>query len=116
MDFKGCFINGHWVETKDRLPVLSPWSGEVVGEVSLAGPKEWDAAMAPAHQAAGVRARQEELAQTIVAEGGKPLTYARGEMGRGLMALSLAAEEAERLGGEVLPLATIKVYHIDKIG
>jgi glyceraldehyde-3-phosphate dehydrogenase (NADP+) len=54
--------------------------------------------------AAGVRARQEELAQTIVAEGGKPLTYARGEMGRGLMALSLAAEEAERLGGEVLPL------------
>jgi glyceraldehyde-3-phosphate dehydrogenase (NADP+) len=54
--------------------------------------------------AAGVRARQEELAQTIVAEGGKPLTYARGEMGRGLMTLSLAAEEAERLGGEVLPL------------
>ena len=124
MDLKSCFINGHWVETKNRLPVLSPWSGEVVEEVSLAGPKEWDAALASAQQAAavmkkfsslerwrllkemaaGVRARQEELAQTIVAEGGKPLTYARGEMGRGLMTLSLAAEEAERLGGEVLPL------------
>jgi acyl-CoA reductase-like NAD-dependent aldehyde dehydrogenase len=124
MNSKGCFINGRWVETKERLPVLSPWSGEVVGEVSLAGPAEWEAAIIAAQQAAtvfkgfsslerwrlltevaaGVRARQEELAQTIVAEGGKPITYARAEMGRGVMILKLAAEEAERLGGEVLPL------------
>ena len=54
--------------------------------------------------AAGVKACQEELAQTIVAEGGKPITYARGEVSRGVMTLSLAAEEAARLGGEVLPL------------
>ena len=84
-------------------PVLSPWSGETVAEVSLAGEGEWEAALAAAQQAAltfkksfsslerrqlleklaaGVTARQEELAQTIVAEGGKPVTYARGEMGR----------------------------------
>jgi acyl-CoA reductase-like NAD-dependent aldehyde dehydrogenase len=124
MDFKGCFINGRWVETKERLPVLSPWSGEVVGEAALAGEAEWEAAITAAQQAAetlkkfsslercqlleklaaGVRARQEELARTIVAEGGKPLTYARGEMGRGVATLTLAAEEAGRLGGEVLPL------------
>jgi acyl-CoA reductase-like NAD-dependent aldehyde dehydrogenase len=44
------------------------------------------------------------LAQTIVAEGGKPITYARGEMARGVLTLSLAAQEAARIGGEVIPL------------
>ena len=92
--------------------------------MSLAGPGEWEAAITAAERAAvalrkmssqerrqmltalaaGVKARQEELAQTIVAEGGKPITYARAEMSRGVMTLSLAAEEAARLGGEVLPL------------
>lgn len=121
---RGCFINGRWVETADRLPVLSPWSGVVVGEVCLAGAPEWDAAITAAQQAAkvlskfssferremlekmvaGVKARQEELAQTIVAEGGKPIAYARGEMARGVVTFSLAAEETARLGGEVIPL------------
>ncbi|MBI4795797.1 MAG: aldehyde dehydrogenase family protein [Deltaproteobacteria bacterium] len=121
---KGCFITGRWVETKDSLPVLSPWSGEVVGEVCLAGGAEWETAITAAQEAAvvmrkfsslerrqileklvaGVKARQEELAQTIMAEGGKPITYARAEMARGVMTLSLAAEEAERIGGEVIPL------------
>ena len=124
MNSTGCFINGRWLETKERLPVLSPWSGEVVGEVSLAGAAEWEAAIVAAQEAAGlfrsfssqerrsllekltagVKARQEELAQTIRLEGGKPITYARGEMERGVTTLSLAAEEAARIGGEVLPL------------
>ncbi|MEW6387558.1 MAG: aldehyde dehydrogenase family protein [Thermodesulfobacteriota bacterium] len=124
MNLKGCFINNRWVATQDRLPVLSPWSGEQVGEVCLAGPAEWEAAIVAVQEAApvfkamsslerrqvlealvaGVTARQEELAQTILAEGGKPITYARAEMARGLTTLSLAAEEATRIGGEVLPL------------
>jgi glyceraldehyde-3-phosphate dehydrogenase (NADP+) len=121
---KGCFINNNWVETGEMLAVLSPWSGETVGEVFLAGDREWEAAITAAQSAAltfkalsslerrqmleklaaGVKARQEELAQTIVAEGGKPITYARGEMARGVLTLSLAAEEAARIGGEVIPL------------
>ena len=121
---KGCFINNAWVETGEKLAVLSPWSGETVGEVSLAGEAQWEAAVTAAQTAAaafkafssmerkdllarlaaGVKAHQEELAQTIVAEGGKPLTYARAEMGRGVLTLNLAAEEAARIGGEVLPL------------
>jgi len=121
---KGCFINGAFLETGEKLAVRSPWSGETVGEVSLAGEAEWEAALAAAQKAAvtfkalsslerqqlleklaaGVKARQEELAQTIVAEGGKPVTYARGEMARGVLTLSLAAAEAARIGGEVLPL------------
>jgi len=122
---RGCFINNKWVETGEHLPVRSPWSGETVAEVSLAGEDEWEAAIAAAQKAAstfrksfsslerrqmleklaaGVKARQEELAQTIVAEGGKPVTYARAEMSRGALTLSLAAEEAARVGGEVIPL------------
>jgi acyl-CoA reductase-like NAD-dependent aldehyde dehydrogenase len=124
MEYKGCFINGNWVDTSQKLQVTSPWSGEVVGEVSLAGAAEWEDAIQATMRAAvalrkmsslerrqmlealvaGVKERQVELAATIVAEGGKPITFARGEVSRGLMTLSLAAEEAERLGGEVLPL------------
>ena len=124
---KGSFINNTWVETGEKLAVFSPWSGEPLGEVSLAGEGEWEAAIAAAQKAAvtfkafsslerremlarlvaGVQARQEELAQTIMAEGGKPITYARGEMARGVLTLSLAAEEAARLGGEVIPLDSI---------
>ena len=48
MDFDGCFIGGRWVSTAARLEVLSPWSGEVVGEVCLAGPGEWEAAITAA--------------------------------------------------------------------
>ena len=48
MSIKGCFINGQWVETKHKLPVLSPWSGEVVGEVALAGDSECEAAISAA--------------------------------------------------------------------
>ncbi len=121
---KGCFINNAWVETEKKLAVLSPWSGETVGEVSLAGENEWEAALAAAQKAAvvlrgfsslerrdllaelaaGVKARQKELAETIMAEGGKPIKYARAEMARGVTTLSLAAEEAARIGGEVIPL------------
>ncbi len=121
---KGCFIDNTWVKTGEKLAVLSPWSGETVGEVFLAAKSEWEAALDAARKAAvtfkalsslerremlaklaaGVENRREELAQTIVAEGGKPITYARGEMIRGVLTLSLAAEEAARIGGEVIPL------------
>ncbi len=124
MESRGCFINGGWVETKDRLTVLSPWSGEAVGEVCLAGESEWEAAITAAQEAAGtlramtsrerremltalvagVERRREELAQTILAEGGKPIIYSRGEMARGVTTLTLAAEEAGRVGGESIPL------------
>ena len=124
MNSTGCFINGRWLETKDRLPVVSPWSGEAVGEVSLAGAAEWEAAIAAAQEAAvtlrymssqerrsllenltaGVKARQEELAQTIVPRAASPSPMPGARWSRGVTTLSLAAEEAARLGGEVLPL------------
>jgi glyceraldehyde-3-phosphate dehydrogenase (NADP+) len=49
------------------------------------------------------QARQ-ELAETIVSEAGKPITYAEGEVDRCILTFSIAEEEAKRIGGEVIPL------------
>lgn len=48
--------------------------------------------------------RREEFARTMTAEAGKPLTDARREVDRAIQTFSIAAEEAKRIGGEVVPL------------
>lgn len=57
-----------------------------------------------ANAAQALQARQEEFARTMTAEAGKPLTDARREVGRAIQTLSIAGEEAKRIGGEVVPL------------
>ncbi|GKS59775.1 aldehyde dehydrogenase [Nitrospira sp.] len=54
--------------------------------------------------ASGLRERQEEFAALMVAEAGKPISDARREVARAIQTLVVAAEEAKRLGGEVVPL------------
>lgn len=102
----------------------NPYDQSPVGEVAQAGPTELEAAAAAAARAAPVaaalpawrrqailrdvvvrlRARAEALAAIIRDEGGKPIQYARLEVTRALHTLELCAEEATRIGGEVLPL------------
>lgn len=48
--------------------------------------------------------RKDEFAARIVAEGGKPITLARGEVDRAVVTLRTAAEEARRVSGELIPL------------
>jgi acyl-CoA reductase-like NAD-dependent aldehyde dehydrogenase len=106
------------------LEVTSPYDGAVVGEMPLAGPRELDAAIAgaagaaaelrrvPAHErsaalaeAAGAIERDVDvLAATITAEQGKTRAEARAEAERIPGIVRLCAEEASRLGGEVLPM------------
>ncbi len=50
------------------------------------------------------RERADELAQVLVIEAGKPIQFARGEVGRLIDTLEMAAEESTRIRGEVLPL------------
>jgi glyceraldehyde-3-phosphate dehydrogenase (NADP+) len=54
-----------------------------------------------------VTAEAEPLATTLAAEIGKPITDARTEVHRTAMTFRLAGEEAERIGGEVMPLDLI---------
>jgi acyl-CoA reductase-like NAD-dependent aldehyde dehydrogenase len=106
------------------LEVRSPYSGDIVGRVPLAGPDEVDAALAAAAAAAPamaalpayeraealrrgadrIEAGEEELAVTITAEQGKHTAEARAEASRIAGIVRLCAEEACRLSGEVLPM------------
>ena len=104
--------------------VRSPWSGDVVGSVPLAGPDDVERALEAAaraarsmrdlaahersailRRAADAVARDEaELARTITAEQGKHTVEARAEAERIAGIIRLCAEEAGRLDGRVLPL------------
>jgi acyl-CoA reductase-like NAD-dependent aldehyde dehydrogenase len=115
-------IDGDWVETGDWLEVHSPYDGSLVGRVAKAGAAETrraldaaDAAMrAPiaAHEraaildrtAALVEERSEEIARTISAEAGKPMKAARIEASRAHSTFTMAAVEARKLAGDVIPM------------
>lgn len=56
------------------------------------------------HVVQRVTERQEELAQALAIEAGKPIRDARGEVTRLIDTFRIAAEEAVRIGGEWLPL------------
>src|SRR6187397_2740202 len=119
---KRLLIAGEWVETGDWVEVRSPYSGDVVGRVAKAGTAEArravDAAEAamreplPAHKRAEILVRvagqlgrrHEEVAQTIAAEAGKPLKAARVEASRAMSTFTMAAVEARKLTGEMVPM------------
>ena len=117
-------VGGVWKTAGKTLDVVSPYNGESVGRTFLGGDAELAEALAaadslrgelramPAYEKAaiiekvaeGIGERAEELARTISGEAGKPIRDARGEVGRARGTFKLAAEEAKRLGGEVIPL------------
>jgi acyl-CoA reductase-like NAD-dependent aldehyde dehydrogenase len=115
-------IDGERVETGAWTDVLSPYSGELVGRIAKGGAAETrralDAAAAvlatplPAHERARIldttarllAKRQEEAAQLISAEAGKPLKAARVEAQRAVSTYTFAAVEARKLTGETVPM------------
>ena len=115
-------VAGEWIETGEWIEVTSPYSGEVVARVAKAGTQHvrnaLDAAEAalaeplPAHRRAEILVdvadalgrRQEEAAQTICAEAGKPLKTARVEASRAISTFTMAAVEARKLTGEMVPM------------
>jgi len=119
---KRLLIGGEWVETGTWIDVRSPYSGEIVGRVAKGGEEETrhaiDAAAEameeplPAHKRAEILVRvagylgrrHEEAAQTICAEAGKPLKAARIEAARAMSTYTMAAVEARKLAGDVVPM------------
>ncbi len=117
-------IAGQWRQTTATTPVLNPYNGERLTTICQAGPSDVaDAIQAavtaaaamrtmPAHArasalaaiAARIESRREDFAQTITAEAGKPIVDARREVGRAVQTFLVAAEEAKRIPGEVVPL------------
>ena len=119
---KPLLIGGEWVETGAWIEVRSPYSGDLVGRVARAGAEEARRAVAaaeralseplPAHERAEILVRvaghlgrrHEELAQLICAEAGKPLAAARTEVSRAVSTFTMAAVEARKLAGEMVPM------------
>ncbi|MDP2896887.1 MAG: aldehyde dehydrogenase family protein [bacterium] len=117
-------INGEWVESREKAGIRDPYNGRLVGNVCRAGEKEMEAAIAATAAAFettkrlqayersdilvrivhGLEEARKELVNTIVAEAGKPITYAEGEVDRCILTFTIGAEEAKRIGGEVIPL------------
>ena len=67
------------------------------------------------HISAGIASRRDELAALIVRESGKSIRDARVEADRAALMFRLAAEEAERMVGETIPL-DIAPAHDGRIG
>jgi acyl-CoA reductase-like NAD-dependent aldehyde dehydrogenase len=115
-------LDGEWIETGEWQDVNSPYSGETVARVARAGPeharKALDAAERamssplPAHERAAIldrvatllKERHDEVAETISAEAGKPMKAARIEAERAVSTYTMAAVEARRLAGDVVPM------------
>ena len=119
------YINGRWVDSDDgsTFSVSNPANGQIIAEVASCGAAETKRAIEAAEAAmVDWRARsakeraailrkwynlmieaQEDLAQILTAEQGKPLAEARGEVVYGANYIEWFSEEAKRIYGDIIP-------------
>ena len=118
------YINGEWLAAPDgkTFPINNPATGELIMTVADHGvasvknaidaaevaQKEW-AARTAKDRAMLMRTwynllmeNQEDLAQILTAEMGKPLAEARGEIAYGASFIDWFAEEGRRISGDIL--------------
>ncbi|MFD2471300.1 aldehyde dehydrogenase family protein [Amycolatopsis silviterrae] len=120
------WVAGKPVTSGETTVVRHSFDGSEAGQHYLPGPSDVEAAVQsavdvadefatlPAHVRAGaldhisrrLSERAEEIAQLITAESGKPLKWARGEIGRAVSTFRWASEEARRFSGELQRLDT----------
>lgn len=118
------YLGGEPIASNADLVVTDKYTGEEATRVALADEGTIDAAIDLACEAAApmrhlaacdrkavllhcaqrFTERAEELALGLCIEAGKPLKDSRGEVGRLIDTFQIAAEEAVRIYGEVLPL------------
>ncbi|MFI7659577.1 aldehyde dehydrogenase family protein [Micromonospora parva] len=120
------FVASRPATGEGELTVHHPYDGRAVGRTTFATPDQVAAAVAaaagvaahaaalPAHARAAaldhvsrrLAERAAEIAALITAENGKPLKWARAEVGRAVSTFRWAAEEARRFSGELQRLDT----------
>ena len=117
-------VHGQWKQGESTASVSNPFNGQLVADVVYATESDVEEAIVstvsavetmgslPGHArynilqqiAALLYRRKEEFAQTITAEAGKPITDAKREVSRAIQTFTVAAEEARRIAGDVVPL------------
>jgi glyceraldehyde-3-phosphate dehydrogenase (NADP+) len=118
------FFAGQWQDRSKKIEVRNPYDATLVDTVPQATAEDAQVAIAGAVEGAAVMrkmpgyerfqilrkaadlmfARQKELGRIISLEEGKTLAEGVFEASRAAETIELSAEEAKRLGGEVLPL------------
>jgi acyl-CoA reductase-like NAD-dependent aldehyde dehydrogenase len=119
------FIVGGKKRKSDQLKkVRFPYDGEVIAEVYQASDDDLEDAVVsaaegfeitrklPSHARSRIlynlldqmEKRTEELVESLVMEGGKTQNVARGEVERAKETVRVAAEEAKRIDGEIIPI------------
>jgi acyl-CoA reductase-like NAD-dependent aldehyde dehydrogenase len=118
------FVNGQWRRSDLVRSVTNPFDGKTVGRVCQATQTDIDEAIGCAGKAfedtrktsaferhrilsgiaGALQDKREEFARMITLETGKPISLSRAEVDRSSFTFSIAAEEARRLEGDVLPL------------
>lgn len=118
------YCAGEWRDSSKTFDVTNPHDGSVVATSSFATDSDledaivaaecafketrvmqsYERAAALAKLAQLLSDREEEVAVLIARESGKPLRDARVEAMRGVFTLQIAAEEAKRIEGDVIPL------------
>lgn len=93
-------IANEWVEADAERAVVAAVRGF---ETTRLLPS-WRRAEILRKTAEGLGRRKDELARTITEENAKPIRLSRAEVDRAALTFTAAAEEAKRIGGEVLPL------------
>ncbi|EKN4706141.1 NAD-dependent succinate-semialdehyde dehydrogenase [Yersinia ruckeri] len=119
----GYFVGGKWYPAAETFDVVNPATGEMVAQVAKAGKRETEAAIKAAHDAfpawrktpAKQRAEilqrwyqlmvenRDYLAALMVAEQGKPLKEALGEVEYAASFIQWFSEQAKRANGEIIP-------------
>src|SRR4051812_1016359 len=117
------YIDGEWIGSSNTFPVINPATGARLGAVPDLGAAETRRAIEAAERALPawrdksakeraallrkwyelMMAAQEDLAQILTAEQGKPLAEARGEIAYGASFIEWFAEEGKRAYGDVIP-------------
>jgi len=117
-------IDGERVDAEEIREIKSPYDQKTVGKVHFADKLQVEKAVGAAHRAfqetrrlsSYDRARfleavsdkigknQEELARSIALCAGKPIKSSRVEVDRAVSTFAIAAEEAKRMTGEIVPL------------
>jgi acyl-CoA reductase-like NAD-dependent aldehyde dehydrogenase len=117
-------LAGRPSKTAEPLDVINPYDHSRVGRTWLAGDAEFERATVAAVETAAamralaacdranilraasaeLKARRDEIGRTLAGEAGKPIRDAITEVDRASMTFEVAAEEARRLGGEMIPM------------
>jgi acyl-CoA reductase-like NAD-dependent aldehyde dehydrogenase len=117
-------IAGQKISSHQKKDIVNPYNQQIFARVFLAAVSDVDKAIQKAAEAFQiskklssyqrsdmlakiarlVQEKKEELARTIVQENGKPIKDCRLEVDRAVMTFQIAAEEAKRIEGELIPM------------